>query len=152
MVKKVALVTGAAVGIGRAIGHRLARDGVAIGVLDLNLADAQKVAEEIKGAGGEAIGLKADIAQRSHVQAAAEALRAAFGPITVVVNNAGITGFKPFLELTDGHEPGDDRRRVVVVGRVRGHGIVSAHHGHNCAPRRRRRPRVHSGSRRADDE
>jgi meso-butanediol dehydrogenase / (S,S)-butanediol dehydrogenase / diacetyl reductase len=45
--KKVALVTGAAVGIGRAISHRLARKGVAIGVLDLTLAEAQKVADEI---------------------------------------------------------------------------------------------------------
>lgn len=101
MTKKVALVTGAAVGIGRAISHRLARDGVAIGVLDLRLADAQKVADEIRAAGGEAVGLQANIADRSQVQAAAQALRGAFGPITVAVNNAGITGFKPFLELTD---------------------------------------------------
>ena len=60
MTKKVALVTGAAVGIGRAICLRLARDGIAIGVLDLNKADAEKVAREIKAAGGEAIGLAGD--------------------------------------------------------------------------------------------
>jgi 2-hydroxycyclohexanecarboxyl-CoA dehydrogenase len=101
MASKVALVTGAAVGIGRAIGHRLARDGIAIGVLDLKLADAQKVADEIVQAGGRAVGLEADIADRARVQAAAAALRHAFGPITILVNNAGITGFKPFLELTD---------------------------------------------------
>jgi 2-hydroxycyclohexanecarboxyl-CoA dehydrogenase len=101
MADKVALVTGAAVGIGRAIARRLARDGIAIGVLDLKLGDAQKVAEEITAAGGRAIGLQADIADRGQVQAAVKALREALGPITILVNNAGITGFKPFLELTD---------------------------------------------------
>ena len=101
MTSKVALVTGAAAGIGRAIGLRLARDGVAIGVLDLKLAEAQKVADEVVAAGGRAIGLQADIADRKQVEAAAQKLREAFGPINVVVNNAGITGFKPFMELTD---------------------------------------------------
>jgi 2-hydroxycyclohexanecarboxyl-CoA dehydrogenase len=101
MTKKVALVTGAAVGIGRAICLRLARDGIAIGVLDLNKADAEKVAREIKAAGGEAIGLAGDITRRDTIQAAAAELRNAFGPINVLVNNAGITGFAPFLELTD---------------------------------------------------
>lgn len=101
MTKKVALVTGAAAGIGRAIALRLARDGIAIGVLDLNKADCDKVAQEIRAAGGEAIGLAGDIAKRDTIQAAAAALRAAFGPINILVNNAGITGFAPFLELTD---------------------------------------------------
>lgn len=101
MTKKVALVTGAAVGIGRAICLRLARDNIAVGVLDLNKADADKVAQEIKAAGGQAIGLAGDIARRDTIQAAAAELRAAFGPINILVNNAGITGFAPFLELTD---------------------------------------------------
>ena len=101
MFKKVALVTGAAVGIGRAISHRLARDGIAIGVLDLKLADAQKVADEIIAAGGEAIGLHADIANRPKVLAAVKTLREAFGLVTILVNNAGITGFVPFLDMTD---------------------------------------------------
>ncbi len=101
MVKKVALITGAAVGIGRAIAVRLARDGIAIGVLDLKRADAQKVADDITRNAGEAIGLEADISKRAQVQAAAQALRSALGPITILVNNAGITGFKPFLEITD---------------------------------------------------
>jgi 2-hydroxycyclohexanecarboxyl-CoA dehydrogenase len=101
MVKKVALVTGAAAGIGRAISHRLARDGVAIGVLDLKLADAQKVADEIIAKGGQAIGLEANIADRKQVQAAVQTLRTQLGPVNILVNNAGITGFVPFLELTD---------------------------------------------------
>jgi 2-hydroxycyclohexanecarboxyl-CoA dehydrogenase len=101
MAKKVALVTGAAAGIGRAIALRLARDGIAIGVLDLDKAACEKVAQEIKEAGGEALALAGDIAKRDTIQAAAAELRAAFGPINVLVNNAGITGFAPFLELTD---------------------------------------------------
>jgi 2-hydroxycyclohexanecarboxyl-CoA dehydrogenase len=101
MVGKVAVVTGAANGIGRATAKRLARDGVAIGVLDLLEDGAAAVAGEIEAAGGRAVALGADVSDRASVQAALDRLRGAFGPVTIVVNNAGITGFKPFLELTD---------------------------------------------------
>ena len=98
---KVALVTGAAAGIGAAISRRLAREGIAIGVLDLLSADAGKVAQEIVAAGGKAIPLQASITDRAQVKAASTKLREAFGPVTILVNNAGITGFVPFEELTD---------------------------------------------------
>ena len=98
---RVALVTGAAAGIGAAIARRLARDGIAIGVLDILIEDATKVADEIVAAGGKAIALQASIADRQQVKAAVEKLRSAFGPVTILVNNAGITGFVPFEELTD---------------------------------------------------
>jgi 2-hydroxycyclohexanecarboxyl-CoA dehydrogenase len=98
---KVALVTGAAAGIGAAIGRRLARDGIAIGVLDILIADATKVANEIVAAGGKAIPLQASITDREQVKAAAAKLRETFGPVTILVNNAGITGVVPFEELTD---------------------------------------------------
>ena len=101
MVDKVALITGAANGIGRATAIRLARDGIAVGVLDLLAEGAEKVAAEINASGGKAIGLSADVSKRSDVTAAVTKLREAFGPVTIVVNNAGITGFVPFLELTD---------------------------------------------------
>ena len=101
MAGKVALVTGAANGIGRATAKRLARDGIAIGVLDLLEDGAAKVADEINQAGGKAIALAADVSRRESVQAALAKLREAFGPVTIVVNNAGMTGFVPFLELTD---------------------------------------------------
>jgi 2-hydroxycyclohexanecarboxyl-CoA dehydrogenase len=101
MSAKVALVTGAAAGIGAAISRRLARDGIAIGVLDVSIDGAAKVADEIVSSGGRAIPLQADISDRAQIEAAVGKLRAAFGPVTILVNNAGITGFVPFEELTD---------------------------------------------------
>jgi 2-hydroxycyclohexanecarboxyl-CoA dehydrogenase len=98
---KVALVTGAATGIGAAISRRLARDGIAVGVLDILIDDARQVADQIGGAGGKAIPLQADITNREQVKAALARLREAFGPITILVNNAGITGMVSFEELTD---------------------------------------------------
>jgi 2-hydroxycyclohexanecarboxyl-CoA dehydrogenase len=98
---KVALVTGAAAGIGAAIARRLARDGIAVGVLDILIDEARKVADQIGGAGGKAIPLQADITDREQVKAAVARLRDAFGPVTILVNNAGITGMVSFEELTD---------------------------------------------------
>jgi 2-hydroxycyclohexanecarboxyl-CoA dehydrogenase len=98
---KVALVTGAAAGIGAAISRRLARDGIAVGVLDILIDDASKVADQIGSAGGKAIALQADITDREQVKAAVAKLRDAFGPVTILVNNAGITGMVSFEELTD---------------------------------------------------
>ncbi len=101
MTTKTALVTGAAAGIGRACALRLAREGINVGVLDLNLEGCQKVAEEIAAAGGQAVALRASIADRGQVEAAVAKLRDTFGPVTIVVNNAGISNFIPFEELTD---------------------------------------------------
>ncbi len=98
---KVALVTGGAAGIGAAISRRLARDGVAIGVLDVMADEARNTAGAITASGGRAIALQADIANRGQVRAAVHELRSKLGPITILVNNAGITGFVPFKELTD---------------------------------------------------
>ena len=98
---KVALVTGAGTGIGAAICRRLARDGIAIGVLDILIDPARTVAEQIGGAGGKALALQADITDREQVKAAVAKLRGAFGAVTILVNNAGITGMVAFEELTD---------------------------------------------------
>ncbi len=98
---RVALVTGAAAGIGKACALRLAREGKAVGVLDLNLEGCQAVVDEITAAGGKAIALQASIADRPQVAAAVDKLRAAFGPVTIVVNNAGISNFIAFEDLTD---------------------------------------------------
>jgi 2-hydroxycyclohexanecarboxyl-CoA dehydrogenase len=101
MANKVALVTGAAAGIGAACAKRLARDGIAIGVLDLDAERCADTVAAIKAGGGEAIPLGADISERGQVRAALERLRKAYGPVTIVVNNAGVTAFTPFEEITD---------------------------------------------------
>jgi 2-hydroxycyclohexanecarboxyl-CoA dehydrogenase len=98
---KVALVTGAAAGIGAAISHRLARDGIAIGVLDVLIEGATETANRIISSGGRAVALQASIADRAQVKAAVQELRRKLGPITILVNNAGIAEFVPFKELTD---------------------------------------------------
>jgi 2-hydroxycyclohexanecarboxyl-CoA dehydrogenase len=89
MSTRTALVTGAANGIGKAISLRLARDRMAVGVLDIDLEGCEKVVKEIEAQGGKAIALEASVADRPAVQVAVQKLRERFGPVTVVVNNAG---------------------------------------------------------------
>lgn len=101
MRNKVALVTGAAAGIGAACAKRLAKDGMAIGVLDLDAERCAETVEAIKAARGDATALGADVSNREQVFAAVAQLRDAFGPINVLVNNAGVTDFTPFEEITD---------------------------------------------------
>jgi 2-hydroxycyclohexanecarboxyl-CoA dehydrogenase len=111
---KTALVTGAAAGIGRACALKLASEGHAVGVLDINVEGCQAVVDEIAQAGGKAIALGASIANRGEVNAAMTKLREAFGPVTILVNNAGITGFTPFEEITD--EEWDRMMEINVKG------------------------------------
>ena len=99
--EKTALVTGAAAGIGRACRLRLAREGIAVGVADLNLDGCKEVVGEIEAAGGRAVPLKMNIADRGEVATALDELRQALGPITVLVNNAGLSNFIKFEKLTD---------------------------------------------------
>ena len=98
---KTALVTGAAAGIGRACARRLARDGHQVGVLDLDRDSAQKVVDEIETEGGKAYALGASITDRPAIERAVDELRGKFGPVTIVVNNAGITAFDKFDDITD---------------------------------------------------
>jgi 2-hydroxycyclohexanecarboxyl-CoA dehydrogenase len=95
------LVTGAAAGIGAACARRLARDGAAVGVLDLDAERCAETVAAIQAAGGKALALGADVSDRAQVFAAVAHLREAFGSVTILVNNAGVTDFTPFVELTD---------------------------------------------------
>ena len=101
MTSKTALVTGAATGIGKACAARLAREGIAVGVLDLKLAACETVVEEIQANGGRAMALQASIADRAQICTAVDQLRDRFGPVTILVNNAGVSHFVPFEEITD---------------------------------------------------
>ncbi|MGI5128630.1 3-oxoacyl-ACP reductase FabG [Pseudonocardia sp. CA-107938] len=88
---RVAIVTGGARGIGAATAKRLAADGFAVGVLDLDEGGAKAVAAEIVEAGGTAVGLSADVADEAAVTAAVDAVASELGPPVVLVNNAGVT-------------------------------------------------------------
>lgn len=101
MSDRVALITGAAAGIGAGCATRLARDGVAVGVLDLDAGRCAETVAAVEAAGGRAVALGADIADRAQVVAAVARLRETFGPVSILVNNAGIPGFAPFLEMSD---------------------------------------------------
>ncbi len=105
--RRVALVTGGGAGMGEATCRRLARDGMAVGVLDIDGENAKAVADAIVAAGGQALTLRADISRRAEVEAAITRLRAQFGPVTVLINNAAVESFCAF-EAID--EAGWDRQ------------------------------------------
>jgi 2-hydroxycyclohexanecarboxyl-CoA dehydrogenase len=101
MTPRVALVTGAAAGIGAACARRLAKMGHAVGALDLDAERCAETVRQITEAGGKAIALGADVSKREQIESAVSQLREAFGPVTIVVNNAGVTDFTPFEEITE---------------------------------------------------
>lgn len=97
---RIAFVTGAASGIGKAIATRLAAEGACVVVADLDLEKAQAAAAELGGT-DVAIGVAANVADAEGVQAAIDATVLAFGGIDLVVNNAGLSLSKPLLETTE---------------------------------------------------
>lgn len=101
MTNKVALVTGAAAGIGAACARRLAAEGISVGVLDLDAERCGDTVDAITKAGGDAVALGADVSDREQVRTALARLRETFGPVTIVVNNAGISEFTAFADITD---------------------------------------------------
>jgi len=97
---KTAVVTGSASGIGKATARLFAAVGARVVVADLNPQGARSVADEICAAGGQALGLGCDIADESSVEAAFEAAAQAFGPVSVLVNNAAFRGKAEFLDVS----------------------------------------------------
>jgi rhamnulose-1-phosphate aldolase/alcohol dehydrogenase len=96
---RIALVTGAASGIGKAIATRLAAEGACVVIADLDLEKAQAAAAEL-GTTDVAVGIKADVTDEQQVQAAIDATVLAFGGLDIVVNNAGLSLSKSLLDTT----------------------------------------------------
>lgn len=98
--ERTAVVTGGASGIGLAISERLAADGLAVAIFDRDGEAAETAAEKIVASGGTAVGLTVDVTDRLRIEAAVAEVRDRFGAPTVLVNNAGIEGFDPFLKIS----------------------------------------------------
>jgi NAD(P)-dependent dehydrogenase (short-subunit alcohol dehydrogenase family) len=94
---RVALVTGAGRGFGERIAGELTAMGAAVGVLDIDGAAAARVAESLIGA----VSLEADVGRLASVEGAFAELEERLGPVELLVNNAGIASFTPFLESTE---------------------------------------------------
>ena len=98
---RVAIVTGGARGIGAATAQRLAQDGFAVAVLDLDEASAQGTVDAIKAAGGQGLAVGADVSDAEQVQAAVDRIAAELGPPVVLVNNAGVLRDNMLFKMSD---------------------------------------------------
>lgn len=96
--KQVVLVTGAGQGIGQAIATAFAEAGSAVIVNDISLETATQTAEQINNAGGRAVAIQADIADRTAIDAMLAQAKQEFGPVSTLINNAGYTEFMPFMD------------------------------------------------------
>jgi NAD(P)-dependent dehydrogenase (short-subunit alcohol dehydrogenase family) len=109
-VSRVAVVTGGASGVGRAIAGHLAAAGHAVAVLDLDGPGANAAADELAAGGARAVGCQVDVADRASVEAAYEQVRATLGPIEILVTSAAVSGFVRFQDIT-----ADDWQRTLEV-------------------------------------
>lgn len=98
---KVAVVTGGGSGIGRACSVQLASDGASVAVWDLDAAGAQETAARIEAQGGRAIVCAGDAADRNAIAESLARTRAELGPVAILVNNAGISGFCRFQDISE---------------------------------------------------
>jgi 3-oxoacyl-[acyl-carrier protein] reductase len=108
--QRTAIVTGAGRGIGAAIALRLAKDGNRVGVIDLREADTTATVEAIRAAGGEAVGVDADVADPDAVEAAVNQIAGSLGKPTILINNAGILRDNLLFKMTN-----DDWDAVIGV-------------------------------------
>jgi len=98
---KVAIITGAARGIGRAIAEEFAREGAKVAIVDILESEARKAAEEIRSLGAEVLPIRADVSKRDEVRRVVEEVVSRFGRIDILVNNAGIFSSASLDELTE---------------------------------------------------
>lgn len=96
---KIALVTGAGKGIGKALAIALAKEGAHVGLMARTEADVKAVATEIRAMGGKAAYATADVSERVQVDSAVAKLQDELGPVDILINNAGTATFGKFLEL-----------------------------------------------------
>lgn len=118
MAQEVAFVTGAAQGIGEAIARRLASDGFAVAVADMNADKAQDVADAINKDGGRAIAVTLDVTDKVQVRSAVEKAATQLGDFNVIVNNAGLGPTTPIESITP--EMFDKVYHVNVAGTIWG--------------------------------
>jgi 3-oxoacyl-[acyl-carrier protein] reductase len=102
MPQRIAIVTGAARGIGAGTARRLAADGKAVAVLDLEAAACAGTVAEIEKAGGKAMAVGADVSDAGQVKAAVEQVAAELGEPTILVNNAGVTRDNLLFKMSEG--------------------------------------------------
>ena len=131
---QVALVTGSARGIGKGIALRLAREGMRIAITSRTAAEVGATAAELRGLGVEVLEHVGDVGRADEVEALFQAIRAAFGGIDLLVNNAGVMGSPPFRELdeagfdavmrTNVKGPFLCTRQAVALMRPRRHGSI----------------------------
>jgi len=107
---RVAIVTGGARGIGRAIALALAAEGARVAVWDVNAEPTEQVAAEIRSGAGEAMAAAVDVSNATAVRTAVDAVLSAWGRIDILVNNAGIAQVKPIEQIT-----ADDWDRIMAV-------------------------------------
>lgn len=98
---RVAIVTGAAQGIGEAIARRLSHEGAAVAILDIQHEKAQGVARDIEAKGGKAIAVRMNITDSQAVKRAVREVEDVFGRVDILVNNAGWDKVAPFIELDE---------------------------------------------------
>lgn len=97
---KVALITGAASGIGKEIALVYAQAGAAVAIADINLAAAQASADEIKAAGGKALGVAMDVTNEEAVNTGTKAVVDTFGQLDILISNAGIQIVNPIIDYS----------------------------------------------------